>query len=322
MCKKAQTGHHCKGCPLMAHVTSAERVEQPPKRKKAPMVRVLTIGAVAFIALTLAACNTPAFADIGIGVEEESLSSEQVEESGPSRGYDDQIEGWQATDDADQIIEQVAESQYFAAWLDENPGWQAFAETDEGASWFVEFYIDNDDEEEFLGFAYLNVEQGVLGEWAITRPLSAAEFEKGQAEVVALLDSDPEIEVLLGDNPASWDRRVDYESIEGAWRARYTRGIEHIEIYFFEEDGDLVIGDMFMEGFLDEETGQQVARDLAIEIAFDTTEADERLDGIDDWTALAEPQPDGLWTVSFVSGDDSLLFAVVDVENEELVEIQ
>jgi hypothetical protein len=49
---------------------------------------------------------------------------------------------------------------------------------------------------------------------------------------------------------------------------------------------------------------------------------DAALNGHDDWTTYAEPQGDAVWGVSFVAGDARLIFVLVDVTREQVLDVE
>lgn len=339
MCKHTKTTceNSCPNCPLTEHIAetqaSAQTLVIEPHAKREFVPRLLAVSIVALVSFSIVACSgaVKSSSILNLGSEAAVASDEQPvsEATGPTRGLEDQVADWQPTSDGDLIIEQVAASEYFAAFLAENPGWFAYVEPageeedeGEGEAWFLEFLGGEDEEdEEFLGYAYLNSQTGLLYEWAISRPLSRAELEAGREEVRAVVAQDSEVQALLGD-PASWQESIRHEPLEDGWIVEYRRGMEGIELVLFEDGGDLRIFEIYVDGQLDEEESEQYARATAIDLAANTEQADIRLENIDDWTTLAEPQADGLWTVTFLSEDETLLFAVVDVNNETVVEVQ
>jgi hypothetical protein len=280
------------------------------------------------ITVALAACGAPAAEEVTVpptggsgdmmGMGGGSNDMMGMGGAQPGEGSDQTIANWQPTDDPDQVVTQVASSALFSEWLAAYPGWVGYAWQEDDGWWGVEFLLEEGDDERFLGWASVEAETGLVAEWERPRQLSDEELAEGHEAIEAIIASDPEIAALLGD-PAQWEREIGSEG-EGGWYAYVYRGNEAFTLYFYEEDGTYQLAELIDENAMDADQQDDLARDTAISLAFGAEGIDEVLGEADDWVALAEHQGGSVWSVSFVRDDETLFFALVDIDAGTILE--
>ena len=217
-------------------------------------------------------------------------------------------------------IELVSKMDEFPAWLEQYPGWFGQASDDESDGiWYVEFYAE--DWEEWLGYADLNLSTGNIVESFIPLPLPAEEFQRGQDRLLPLVLGDPEIAVMLTD-PILWDMWVDFNRWDRVWEVYFYRGTQAILVTatLNEEEDYFTIDEISDPNALEEEELREALRDEAINLAYSADGAGEALNPYDDWTTYTENLRSGIWSVSFVVNGDELYFALVNVDDDIVLE--
>ncbi|MGF1506876.1 MAG: hypothetical protein ACFB51_17355, partial [Anaerolineae bacterium] len=126
------------------------------------------------------------------------------------------------------------------------------------------------------------------------------------------------VEMLLGD-PSAWDQSIEREG--DLWIMSFQRGIEEIAVLVYEEDED----ELFLEEIIDEsqlsaQEAEAFARDEAVALAWAAEGIDDALGDTDDWTTYVENQGESVFSVSFVSGEETLFYALVDIDAGTVLE--
>ena len=218
------------------------------------------------------------------------------------------------------LVTFIAETEDFADWLTNYEGWQGSAsphdENNLDGGWSVEFH--DAEGEEWLGYANVNVLSSEIYDSFIPRPLPEDQLTAGKARVQTLVLADPEVAARLTD-PLLWDIEADYDRFEVHWRVDFYRGLEHLRV-IAQMDDEFYIEGIRNEVTFNEEKAVEHARDEAIRLAYE--EVGDALDGLDDWRTYTERQGGGRWSVSFVAGGNERFFALVDVENGQVLEAE
>lgn len=223
------------------------------------------------------------------------------------------------------LIDIVSNSDTFADWLTNYPDWNVNVwENEDDPDWYtVEFY--DAAWEEWLGYAVINSDTSEITEAFAPVPLSEEAFQRGQAQIAALMFEDPEIIGLIGD-PIVWEYWIDYNRWEQDWNVYFYRGITSwrvditLENYEEANDGYFTIDGIYDNNELDEETALEANRSDAINLAYNAPGVDQALEGHDDWNTYAENQYGAVWSVAFVSGDQELFFALVNISSGQVLE--
>jgi hypothetical protein len=221
-----------------------------------------------------------------------------------------------------EIIDAVAESDTFADWLVNYPNYQFNASgPDENGIWYVEFY--DEPWEEWLGYANINETTLEIIESYAPKPLSPDVYQAQLDVLRTYVLNDAEVLAWLNNVPDLWDVYPDYNRWDQRWELGFYRGIQGVRVLAtVDEDDNVWISDIIDPNVLDEATARQEARDAAIALAYTAEGVDDALNGYDDWTTYVEQQGDTVWSVSFVSGEDALFFALVDLEREEVLQAE
>ncbi len=220
-----------------------------------------------------------------------------------------------------QVIDIAAAHPAIKNALDRFPDWsaEAYVEDEDANIWGVEFYEDQA-REEWLAWAQVNMNSQTVTEYYAPAYLSPEEEARQQAAVEAAVLADAEALALLGD-PNDWDQYTDYDPWEGLWHVYFEKGLDAwaAEVEYGEND-EVNIWRLFDPYQLTEEEARETARNQAIEIAYEAEGVWDALDGYDDWKAYVTLVEEPRWAVSFVSGEQELFFALVDVEAWQVIE--
>jgi hypothetical protein len=207
------------------------------------------------------------------------------------------------------------------AVLDLAPDWSASAweEDEEEHIWGVEFWMDQA-QTDWMGWAAVDLDTSEVLEYEMIALLSPEEEARQRTAVNELVLADAEVLALLG-NPAEWDVYTEYDPWEGFWYVYFGKGLEAWAVEVQYEDADHInIQRIFDPAEFTEEEAQRVARDQAIELAYEADNLWEALENYDDWKAYASQIDGPRWAVSFVSGEQELFYALVDIEAWEILE--
>lgn len=220
------------------------------------------------------------------------------------------------------VINVVAESDLFAGWLETWPDYVPEAwGPDENGVWYVEFY--DAAHEEWLGYANINGETyEILDSFAPT-PLPPDVYQEQMALVMRVVEHDAEVLAWLNQMPELWDVYPDWNRWEQRWEVIYQRGIQSVAAYAtVDEDGSVSIAEVVDPNALDDEEARSAARDAAINLAWSAPGMDAAISGHDNWTTYTEQQGDDLWGVSFVDGDARLIFVLVDLAAQRVLDVE
>lgn len=208
-----------------------------------------------------------------------------------------------------------------AAALTHFPDWSATADEDDPDenTWYVTFYEDQQ-QEEWLGDAQVDLDEETVLEYDIPIFLSREEESRQKAEVEAVVLADAQMQALLG-NPDDWESYADYDPYEAVWSVTFEHGLDAWEaVLQKDENGRWTIDHIQDPYAFSEEEKQHLDRDKAIELAGESDGLWQALEDVDDWQALASPLQDSRWNVSFVAGDKEAYALVADIDAWKIIE--
>lgn len=241
----------------------------------------------------------------------------QAEEAiNPFTSNDDDIE---LGDEARQAIQLVAEIPEVAAWLATFPDWAGDAWQDEEDGRFYEVDLYSEAADEWLGWAYVNVADGVVEDYFVPRELTAEEFQAGQARVEQFVLSDEEVLARLGD-AANWEHDTWYNRWDANWEVWFWNGLEEVAVTINIWEDEIYLDRIYDPTELEAEEASENSKNEAIGLAWGAEGIDQALSGVDNWQTYASQQSDTVWAVSFVGDGQELFYVLVDVENEQILE--
>ena len=217
--------------------------------------------------------------------------------------------------EAQNAVSLIVHNDEVAAFLETHSDWRAEAYADSETDWHVDFYLGD----EWLAYAHVNVETSEVYDTRIPVELSEEEFGGLREKIETLVFNDAEIEALLVD-PDWWDYEVRYDAYDQNWWVEFWKEIEAVTVALSRDGERFYIEDVYDPKAFDEEEARRVARDQAVDLAWQAEGISAALDGVDDWRAYAEQQEGSRWTVEFAGEGRSLFTALVDLGSGEVIE--
>jgi hypothetical protein len=219
----------------------------------------------------------------------------------------------------DRAIKWVSQTGEFAEWLAQYPNWVGYAYQSEGVIYYVEFY--NEAQDEWLGYAVVNIETGEISDSFIPRPLAPDVYAEQQERVQRLVLEDPEVLAVLVD-PFLWQMYSDYNRYEQTWDIYFGRGTRAWLVRVTLDDYGYSIVEIIDPNQLSEEEALDAARNEAIMLAYTGDGIDRALEGYDNWYTYAENIGGAVWSVEFAADGRELFYALVNIETDEVLETE
>lgn len=219
--------------------------------------------------------------------------------------------------DHQRAIKLTVKTKAVKTFLNHYPDWRAETYHDGGAVWHVDFY----QKDEWLAFAHINVETKEVSDTKFPKKLSEEEFAERKKKVEQVVFNDPEVLALLV-TAEDWDFEVQYDTYSEKWWMNFWRGIDTLRVDLYPDENSFHIDRVYDPKAFSEEKALRVARDRAVELAWQAEAIGEALDGVDNWHSYAEQQAGSVWSVSFDTSEKNLFSALVDIEAWEVLETQ
>lgn len=248
------------------------------------------------------------------GTANETMAQAEPTINQPGEDADDE----ELSDEARQAIQLVAEIPEVADWLATFPDWTGDAwQEGEDDFYSVDFYSETADE--WLGWGYVNVTDGVVDDYFVPRELTAEEFQAGQAHVEQFVLKDEEILARLGD-VTNWEHDTWYNRWDANWEVWFWQGLEEIAITVSIWEDELYLDRIYNPAELEAEEAIENSKNEAIGLAWQAEGIDQALADVDNWQTYVSQQSDTIWAVTFATTDQELFYALVDIENEQVLE--
>ncbi len=233
----------------------------------------------------------------------------------------------QETATADQVIAIVATSYPYSVALEAHPEWriEAFNTRNRYGIWRVQFWDASGEE---IGYADVSPERGAVMYYEGLFYATEAERQAGYDAVHAFLSTNPELEAL--DVPLEeLDTWIDYDPWNRAWNAWIEDGYDSLYAVVRFGDGmpwtlnDPELVNIAFPNVLSYDEWYEENENQAILLAFQQNEIAAALRDQSGWVALAVPaegELQSVWNVEFLSGDQVVATAVVDLANQQVIE--
>jgi hypothetical protein len=214
----------------------------------------------------------------------------------------------------------LAETDTFADWLPQHPNYQTGGWQSDGPIWHVEFY--NESLDEWLGYGIMNRDTGEVFEAFAPKPLPTDLYNELLPRVNAFVMQDDEVMGLMNQVPEAWDIYPDYNRWEQTWEVGFYRGVEGfvVKVSFDDAFDNIYIDQILDANMLSEDEALDNARDEATNLAYQVEGVWEALDGHSDWMTYTEDLGDGVWGVTFSEYDEELFYAVVNINEDTVLE--
>lgn len=223
------------------------------------------------------------------------------------------------SDEATRAIQLLAEVPEVAGWLASYPDWtgDAWLEGEDGLHYHVDLYSAAADE--WLGWGYVNVADGVVEDFFVPRELSAEEFQTGREMVEAFVFSDEEVLARLG-NVDNWGFETWYNRWDANWQVWFWYGLEELAVTVNIWEGEPYLDGITNPAEFEAEEAAENSKNQAIELAWQAEGIDQAVAGVDNWQTYVAQQGDTVWAVTFATEDRELFYALVDIESWTVLE--
>ncbi len=232
--------------------------------------------------------------------------------------------------DEEKAIAIAAGDEDLVALLEQFEDWEAEAYEEDEDIYGVDFLVPIDPEDpEFIGFVLVNVATGEIYETFVPIVLPTSVEVVLQERVLNHVSNDPEVLSRLG-SPDLWEHYVEFDGFDGLWYVGFERGLEVwvavVEVVFVDADEDNYdVQEIELYGFFDGnrlEEQEQIAnnKNQAIILAYEADGIDDAVGDVEDWTTMVSQYNGSQWTVQFISGDTVLFTALVDIEQDVVLQ--
>lgn len=222
-------------------------------------------------------------------------------------------------DEAALAVQLLGDVPEVADWLDSYPDWtgDAWLDGEDGVHYHVDLYSAAADE--WLGWGYVNVADGVVEDYFVPRELSAEEFQVGRETVEAFVFGDQEVLALLG-NVADWDFDTWYNRWEANWEVWFWYGLDELVVTVNIWEDEAYLESIRNPAEFEAEQALENSKNQAIELAWQAEGIDQAVAGVDNWQTYVAQQGDTVWAVTFATEDRELFYALVDIESWTVLE--
>ncbi len=223
------------------------------------------------------------------------------------------------SDEAALAVHLLGDVPEVADWLASYPDWtgDAWLDGEDGVHYHVDLYSAAADE--WLGWGYVNVADGVVEDYFVPRELSAEEFQVGRETVEAFVFSDQEVLALLG-NVADWDFDTWYNRWDANWEVWFWYGLDELVVTVNIWEDEAYLESIRNPAEFEAEQALENSKNQAIELAWQAEGIDQAVAGVDNWQTYVAQQGDTVWAVTFATEDRELFYALVDIESWTVLE--
>ncbi|MEM6283338.1 MAG: hypothetical protein AAF787_14180 [Chloroflexota bacterium] len=237
---------------------------------------------------------------------------------------EDEQEEMEITPEIQIIIDTIAATEDFAANLAQYPGYQSFAYEEGNEYVLIGFFAsDGEDEEIFLGEAFVQRDNMQIVEAFVPVFLSPDEIAQRTPEIIAIAEADMAVASMIAELELT-NPQVEYEPDEQTWVVFYEQGYDFYEVILGADEEamtGLMVLDVRVFSEFDEAEREQLARDEAITLAFEA-DALANIDLPEDWFTRITPLGANLYGVDFITEDVTLIVQViVDINQQQIIEV-
>lgn len=213
------------------------------------------------------------------------------------------------------IIKQAAQLPELKNALTAFTDWNADADFD-GEMWWLEFYTESD----WIGWAGYDPATNRISESEVMQFFTEEEIDAVRPKFLAAALADPEMQALVPD-PENWWQEINHNPYENYWYASFYQEVEAwMAIMYIDENDQIYVDSIIDPEAFEAEQLERVNRDTAIEIAYEADALWESLANVDDYKTLVTPQSSTQYAVSFVTDNQELFYALIDIKARAILE--
>ncbi len=226
----------------------------------------------------------------------------------------------QTTDDA---INLAASHSSFAKGLADRPGWTAVAYDTQNyyGIWRVQFY---DAENNALGWSDINLEQQKVYAWETNFDIIEGQYAEAEEALLNFARQDPQVIEMIGNIDESNGVYIGFDAWREVWIMSIDRWPNSVELNIRSRNGtsrsleNLYLDKVLAQEIMSYEDWQNASSSQAIDIAFSAPEIAAAVRG-KDWTTYAERLESNTWKIHFMSGEEQIAEADVNVDEGSLL---
>ncbi len=226
----------------------------------------------------------------------------------------------QTTDDA---INLAASHSSFAGGLADRPGWTAVAYDTKNyyGIWRVQFY---DADSNSLGWADVNLEQQKVYAWETNFDIIEGQYAEAEEALLNFARQDPKVIEMIGNIDESNGVYVGFDAWREVWILAVDRHPNSIELNIRSRNAtprsleNLYLDKVLAQDIMSYEDWQNASSSQAVDIAFRTPEIAAAVRG-KEWTTYAERLESNTWKIHFMSGEEQIAEADVNLDDGSLL---
>jgi hypothetical protein len=213
----------------------------------------------------------------------------------------------------------------FAKALADRPGWMANAYDTKSryGIWRVEFY---DADGNGMGWADVNVEQQRLYAWDAAFDVIESQYAEAEEMLIDFLRNDETSQKLIGSVDDSYSWWVGYDSWREVWMVHLDRGADSLDLTVRSRSAQpksfesLYLEKVYVANIMSYDDWQNANGSQVVALAFENPEVAAAVRGVD-WTTSTERLEGDAWKVRFLSGEQVIVEADVNIADGSVANI-
>jgi hypothetical protein len=213
----------------------------------------------------------------------------------------------------------------FAKGLEDRPGWSANAYDTKSRYeiWRVEFY---DAEGNGVGWADVNLEQQHLYAWDAAFDVIEGQYAEAEQVLIDFLRNDETSQKLIGSVDDVYGWWVGYDSWREVWMVHLDRGADSLDLTLRSRSSQpksfesLYLEKVYVANIMSYGDWQNANGSQVVALAFENPEVAAAVRG-KDWTTSTERLEGDAWKVRFLSGEQVIVEADVNLADSSVANI-
>jgi hypothetical protein len=213
----------------------------------------------------------------------------------------------------------------FVKGLADRPGWSANAYDSESryGIWRVEFY---DADGNGLGWADVNVEQQRLYAWDAAFDVIESQYAEAEQILIDFLRNDETSQKLIGSVDDVYGWWVGYDSWREVWMVHLDRGADSLDLTLRSRSSQpksfesLYLEKVYVANIMSYDDWHNANGSEVVALAFENPDVAAAVRGMD-WTTSTERLEGDAWKVRFLSGEEVIVEADVNVADGSIANI-
>jgi hypothetical protein len=213
----------------------------------------------------------------------------------------------------------------FVKGLEDRPGWSANAYDAKSryGVWRVEFY---DADGNGIGWADVNVEQQRVYAWEAAFDVIESQYAEAEQVLIDFLRNDETSQKIIGSVDDVYGWWVGYDSWREIWMVHLDRGADSLDLTVRSRSAQpksfksLYLEKVYVANIMSYDDWQNANSSQVVALAFENPEVAAAVRG-KDWTTQAERLEGDAWKVRFLSGEQVIVEADVNITDGSVANI-